>query len=166
MTTAQTISVARIGAPLYTFESLPSTQEWAHAAALQGAQEGTAVVAGQQTAGKGRLSRNWWSPPNGGLYVSLVLRPRITPRQLAWVTMVVALGAAEAIEEVCGVRPDLKWPNDLTWQGRKLAGVLAEFRLPGRPNQPRHCRHRHQCQRRFRDAALIWPIERSACTNW
>ena len=115
-----------IGSTLTVLPVVDSTQNVAREAALRGQPEGLAVVAGQQTAGKGRLGREWWSPAEGGLYVSLLLRPRITPDRLGWFTMVVSLGTAEAIEAVCGVSPDLKWPNDLTWRGRKLAGVLAE----------------------------------------
>ncbi|HRX01646.1 MAG TPA: biotin--[acetyl-CoA-carboxylase] ligase [Anaerolineae bacterium] len=115
-----------IGSTLTVLPVVDSTQNVAREAALRGQPEGLAVVAGQQTAGKGRLGREWWSPAEGGLYVSLLLRPRITPDRLGWLTMVVSLGTAEAIEAVCGVSPDLKWPNDLTWRGRKLAGVLAE----------------------------------------
>ena len=116
----------QIGSTLTVLPVVDSTQNVAREAALRGQPEGLAVVAGQQTAGKGRLGREWWSPAEGGLYVSLLLRPRITPDRLGWLTMVVSLGTAEAIEAVCGVSPDLKWPNDLTWRGRKLAGVLAE----------------------------------------
>lgn len=115
-----------IGRPLTFLPKVDSTQNVVRQAALAGAPEGLVVAAGCQTAGRGRLGRDWWSPPRGGLYVSLLLRPRLTPDRLAWMTMIVALGAAEAIEAVCGVTPALKWPNDLTWQSRKLAGVLAE----------------------------------------
>lgn len=115
-----------IGSTLTVLPVVDSTQNVVRAAVLHGQAEGLVVVAGQQTAGKGRLGRDWWSPAAGGLYVSLLLRPRIAPDKLAWLTMIVSLSAAEAIETVCGVSPDLKWPNDLTWQGRKLAGVLAE----------------------------------------
>lgn len=115
-----------IGSTLIVLPVVDSTQNVVRDAALRGQTEGLVVIAGQQTAGKGRLGRDWWSPAEGGIYLSLLLRPRIAPDQLAWLTMVVSLGAAEAIEAICGVRPDLKWPNDLTWQGRKLAGVLAE----------------------------------------
>lgn len=115
-----------IGSTVIVLPLVDSTQNIVRQAAQQGAAEGLVVVAGQQTAGKGRLGRDWWSPDDGGLYASMLLRPRITPDRLGWITMAVALGAAEAIEAVCGVRPELKWPNDLTWRGRKLAGVLAE----------------------------------------
>lgn len=115
-----------IGSTLTVLPVVDSTQTVVRDAAQRGDAEGLVVVAGQQTAGKGRLGRDWWSPAEGGLYVSLLLRPRIAPDKLAWLTMIVSLSAVEAIETVCGVAPDLKWPNDLTWQGRKLAGVLAE----------------------------------------
>ena len=115
-----------IGARLVVLPVVDSTQHVVRDRARRGESEGLVVIAGRQTAGKGRLGRDWWSPAEGGLYVSLLLRPRIAPDRLGWITMAVSLGAAEAIETVCGVTPQLKWPNDLTWRGRKLAGVLAE----------------------------------------
>ena len=125
------LSTSQLGRPLRYLPSVASTQDVAREAALAGAPGGLAVVAGQQTAGKGRAGRAWWSPPTGGLYVSLLLRPVLPPEHVSWVTMCLALGAAEAIETVCGLRPDLKWPNDLEWQGRKLAGILAESAFTG-----------------------------------
>ena len=125
------LSTSQLGRPLHYLPSVASTQDVAREAALSGAPGGLAVVAGQQTAGKGRAGRAWWSPPTGGLYVSLLLRPVLPPEHVSWVTMCLALGAAEAIEVVCGLRPDLKWPNDLEWQGRKLAGILAESAFTG-----------------------------------
>lgn len=115
-----------LGRPLRYYASVPSTQDLARAEAEAGAAEGLAVVAGEQTAGRGRGGRSWWSPPAGGLYLSLLFRPNLSPERVSWLTMGVALGAAEGIEAACGLRVDLKWPNDLEWQGRKLAGILAE----------------------------------------
>lgn len=115
-----------LGRPLRYFPSVPSTQDIARAEAEAGAAEGLAVVAGEQTAGRGRSGRTWWSPPAGGLYLSLLFRPGLPPERVSWLTMAVALGAAEGIEAACGLRPGLKWPNDLEWEGRKLAGILAE----------------------------------------
>lgn len=120
-----------LGRPLHYLDSVESTQDVARSAALAGAAEGLAVVAGQQTAGKGRSGRSWWSPPAGGLYLSLLLRPELPSEHTSWVTMALALGAAEAIEQVCGLAVDIKWPNDLQWQGRKVAGVLAEGAFSG-----------------------------------
>lgn len=120
-----------LGRPLLYRASVASTQEVARTAAQTGAAEGLAVVAGQQTAGKGRAGRSWWSPPSGGLYLSLLLRPDLPGEWTPWLTMALALGAVEAIEQVCRLRVDIKWPNDLQWQGRKLAGVLAEGAFTG-----------------------------------
>ena len=128
----RSLSTSQLGRPLRYLPSVASTQDVAREAALAGAPGGLAVVAGQQTAGKGRTGRAWWSPPAGGLYVSLLLRPTVPPEHVSWVTMCLALGASEAIEAVCGLRPDLKWPNDLEWRGRKLAGILAESAFTGK----------------------------------
>lgn len=111
--------------------SVTSTQDLARARAEMGAAEGLAVIAGEQTMGRGRGGRTWWSPPTGGLYVSLLLRPRLQTRALSWITMCLALGVVEGVEDVCSLRPDLKWPNDVELQGRKLAGILAEGALQG-----------------------------------
>ena len=115
-----------LGRPLIYHDWVESTQDIAREAARAGAREGLAVVAGQQMAGKGRAGRSWWSPPAGGLYLSLLLRPNLPGELVPWTTMALALGAVEAIELVSGLVVDIKWPNDLQWQGRKLAGVLAE----------------------------------------
>lgn len=125
------LATSVLGHPLHVLSSVPSTQEVARAAAQAGAAEGLAVVAGQQTAGRGRAGRHWWSPPDGGLYLSLLLRPHLPGELMPWLTMALALGAVEAIEQVCGLAVDVKWPNDLQWQGRKLAGVLAEGAFTG-----------------------------------
>ena len=112
--------------------SVESTQDMAREAARGGAREGLVIIAGQQTKGRGRAGRRWWSPPQGGLYLSLLLRPQSLPHHaLAWLTMALSLGAAEAIEQVTGLAVQIKWPNDLEWQGRKLAGVLAEGSFSG-----------------------------------
>ncbi len=125
------VQTSLLGRPLVYLESVESTQDVAREAARAGAAEGLAIVAGQQTAGKGRAGRSWWSPPTGGLYLSLLLRPGLPGEFVPWTTMTLALGAAEAIEQVCDLAVDIKWPNDLQWQGRKLAGVLAEGAFTG-----------------------------------
>jgi BirA family biotin operon repressor/biotin-[acetyl-CoA-carboxylase] ligase len=125
------LQTALLGHPLIYLDSVESTQEAARAAARAGAAEGLAVVAGQQTAGKGRAGRSWWSPPAGGLYLSLLLRPDLPGELVSWTTMTLALGAAEAVKQVCGLQADIKWPNDLQIEGRKLAGVLAEGAFTG-----------------------------------
>ena len=120
------LNTTHLGRPFEYLSSVGSTQDLVREAARAGAAEGLAVAAGEQTAGKGRSGRSWWSPPAGGLYVSLLVRPELPPQHLAWLTMCAALGTAEGVEAVCGLRLDIKWPNDLEIGGRKLAGILAE----------------------------------------
>ncbi len=112
---------------LITFARIDSTQRWARGWAELGAGEGLAVQADEQTAGRGRLQRSWWSPPDSGLYLSVLLRPRIPLTQAPRLTMLAALAAADACAQIAGIRPQAKWPNDLIWQGRKLAGILTEL---------------------------------------
>ncbi|MEI2690434.1 MAG: biotin--[acetyl-CoA-carboxylase] ligase [Anaerolineae bacterium] len=128
---AARLNTSLLGHPLTYLDSVASTQAVVRTAALAGAAEGLAVMAGQQTAGKGRAGRSWWSPPSGGLYLSLLLRPKLPGDLVAWAIMALSLGAADAIEQVCGLHVEIKWPNDLQYQGRKLAGVLAEGAFTG-----------------------------------
>lgn len=102
-----------------------STNDDAKRLARDGAPEGTLVVAGRQRRGRGRFDRAWESPA-GGVYASAVLRPAVAPVALGPLGLVVALGAARALEQM-GVPVLLKWPNDIIAEGRKLAGVLVEM---------------------------------------
>jgi BirA family biotin operon repressor/biotin-[acetyl-CoA-carboxylase] ligase len=92
------------------------------------APEAAVVVAGEQTAGRGRLGRRWLAPAGTSLLFSIQLRPQVDPRRLPELTGVAAHATAEAIEAVAGLAPELKEPNDLLIGGRKVAGVLAEAR--------------------------------------
>ena len=100
-------------------------------AAAEGAPEGVVLVADHQTAGRGRLDRSWIAPAGASLLVSALLRPLVGPEDLFLLTLACGLAAADAVEEVAGIRPGLKWPNDLVvadgpLADRKLAGILAE----------------------------------------
>lgn len=108
------------------FDSLPSTNTEAARQAARGAAEGLCVVAREQTAGRGRQQRVWVSPKDAGLYFSIVLRPRLAPDAWPLLTLASALAAADALAEVCALRVDIKWPNDLLVAGRKVCGILAE----------------------------------------
>lgn len=116
----------RLGQPLECHRSLASTNERARELAAQGLPEGMTVVAWEQTAGKGRLGRQWTSPP-GGLWMSVVLRPALAPAEIAGVTLTAAVAVAEAIAAVTGVEVGIKWPNDLLVDGRKVCGILTEL---------------------------------------
>ncbi|HEX9994175.1 MAG TPA: biotin--[acetyl-CoA-carboxylase] ligase [Acidimicrobiales bacterium] len=101
------------------------------AAAGDGAAEGTVLVADHQTAGRGRLGRRWDAAPGDGLLFSVLLRPSLPPDRLHLCSLAVALAAIDGCEQAAGVRPGLKWPNDLVVGDRKLAGVLAEAAVVG-----------------------------------
>jgi BirA family transcriptional regulator, biotin operon repressor / biotin---[acetyl-CoA-carboxylase] ligase len=108
------------------FESLPSTNTELARMASEGAAEGVAVIADEQTAGRGRLQRAWSSPKGAGLYFSILLRPRIPIDQWPLITFMAALAVGDALQEATGLRTDIKWPNDLLSGERKICGILAE----------------------------------------
>lgn len=119
---------------------LPSTMDAAAELAEDGAPHGTVVLAGQQTAGRGRRGRQWASPPHAGLYCSVIVRPPVAPVDdgepsvLGLLTLAAGLAVAEGIGHATGLEASLKWPNDLFY-GYKLAGVLAEGHRIGSPRQ-------------------------------
>jgi BirA family biotin operon repressor/biotin-[acetyl-CoA-carboxylase] ligase len=108
------------------FASLPSTNSEAARRAMEGAAEGLVVVAGEQTAGRGRLDRKWISPAGAGLYFSIVLRPAAAPSSWSLLPLMAAIAVHDALLDSCGLEMDIKWPNDILFEGRKLCGILAE----------------------------------------
>lgn len=108
-----------------------STNDVAREQARRGVREGFVVAATHQTQGRGRLGRTWESPPQGGLYVSILLRPDLRVTEAGRLTLYSSLAARDAVETVTGLRPQLKWPNDLFLHGRKLAGLLVETERQG-----------------------------------
>jgi BirA family biotin operon repressor/biotin-[acetyl-CoA-carboxylase] ligase len=108
------------------FDSLPSTNLEAARLAMEGAAEGLCVVASEQTAGRGRLQRQWVSPNGAGLYFSVVLRPRIHQTSWPLITLASALAVHDALLEAYSLKTDIKWPNDILASNRKLCGILAE----------------------------------------
>lgn len=116
-----------VGAEVVYVEETQSTMDDARAGADAGRPVGTAYVAGEQHAGRGRQGRSWVSAAEAGLYVTFHLRsadPEAAPR----FALAGAVAAAEAVREASRLEVDLKWPNDLVVRGKKLAGVLAESR--------------------------------------
>lgn len=113
------------------FASIGSTNAWLVGQARQGAPEGLVAVADHQEAGRGRLGRTWSDRPGAALLVSVLLRPALSAERLHLASVVVALAAADACLDQAGVVPQLKWPNDLLLDSRKLAGVLAEGVVEG-----------------------------------
>jgi BirA family biotin operon repressor/biotin-[acetyl-CoA-carboxylase] ligase len=108
------------------YESLPSTNTEVARLAQLGAEEGLTIVADEQTAGRGRLQRKWSSPKGAGLYCSVLLRPAFASDRWPLLTFVAALATGDALLEASEVKTDIKWPNDLLANERKICGILAE----------------------------------------
>lgn len=111
---------------LQIYDTVDSTNTLARKLASEGAPSGTVVVADCQTAGRGRMGRSFVSIKGLGLYFSLILRPKLPPDKLLHLTPMVAVAACDAVEEAAGLRPQVKWINDLIINERKLAGILTE----------------------------------------
>lgn len=120
-----------VGRDILYFEELDSTNTYAKELALTDTPEGTAVIADCQTAGRGRMNRNFQSPKGKGLYLTVLLRPQLPPESLAQVTALAGIAVCGAVERVCGVRPGLKWPNDPVLDGKKVCGILTELVTDG-----------------------------------
>lgn len=118
-----------VGGTLYCLDQVDSTNTYAKQLAMTGAPDGTVVVADSQTAGRGRMDRRFESPAGQGIYLTALLRPDLPPERLMPVTALTGIAVCQAVEEVCGVRPMLKWPNDPVLNGRKLSGILTELSL-------------------------------------
>ena len=108
------------------FDSLPSTNTEAANRAAEGAAEGLCVVAGEQTAGRGRLQRQWVSPKDAGLYFSIILRPQFEQTRWPLLTLMAAVAVHDALLEACALETDIKWPNDILANDKKVCGILAE----------------------------------------
>lgn len=116
-------------------ESLTSTQTIAHQQVQEGAADGTVVICEEQTAGRGRLMRKWETQKGKGIWMSVILRPNVPPYAAPQFTLVAAVATTRAIQDVTGVRPDIKWPNDLLINGLKVTGILTEMQAdPDRIN--------------------------------
>jgi BirA family biotin operon repressor/biotin-[acetyl-CoA-carboxylase] ligase len=111
---------------IHYFPEIGSTMDAARELAKKGAEEGTIVIAEAQTRGRGRLSRQWLSP-EGGIYFTLILRPRISPAYAPRINLMAAIAVAATIRKLFGLKAELKWPNDVLIKGKKVCGILAEM---------------------------------------
>ncbi len=114
------------------FPELSSTNDRLKALARQGAPHGTVLLADRQTGGHGRLGRSFHSPGGAGIYMSILLRPNCPPTELLHLTCAVAAAMCDAVEAAVGIRPGIKWTNDLVCEKRKLGGILTELGLSPR----------------------------------
>jgi BirA family biotin operon repressor/biotin-[acetyl-CoA-carboxylase] ligase len=107
-------------------DSVDSTNSEVARLAQQGAAEGLCVVAEQQTAGRGRLQRQWDSPHGSGLYFSVLLKPRFPADRWPLLTLMAAVAVHDTLKQTCNLELEIKWPNDILSHGKKLCGILAE----------------------------------------
>lgn len=121
------LGTGTIGTEVIFYDQADSTNARAYELGEAGAADGTVVIADRQSAGRGRLGRRWISPPAVNLYTSILLRPEILPRFAPQLTFISAVAVCRAIEEVGGLRPTVKWPNDVLLGGKKVAGLLNEM---------------------------------------
>lgn len=108
-------------------EEVDSTNLYAKRMAKEGAPEGTLALADAQTAGRGRRGRNWDSPKGESIYMSLLLRPKILPEYASQLTLVMGLSVAEGVADVLQLPVQIKWPNDVVVDGKKICGILTEM---------------------------------------
>ncbi|MDH4299569.1 MAG: biotin--[acetyl-CoA-carboxylase] ligase [Dehalococcoidia bacterium] len=111
---------------IHYFSQIGSTMDAARELAKKGAREGTLVIAEVQTRGRGRLSREWLSS-QGGIYFTIILRPKMSPVYAPRVNLMAAIAVAATIRKAFGLKAELKWPNDVLIAGRKVCGILAEM---------------------------------------
>ncbi len=117
-----------IGKKIVFLEETGSTNDVAMELAFTGEPEGTVVIADRQSRGKGRLGRRWVSPPRKNIYLSVILRPTLNPRDATLLTLLSSVACALALRETTGLDVRIKWPNDIQVNGRKLGGILLEAR--------------------------------------
>lgn len=123
----QGLKTKTMGQTIYFYEETDTTNNRARELALEGAPEGTLVVAEKQTAGRGRRGKVWESPLGTGIWMSLVLRPQIMPAEASVLTLLCGLATVEAIEAETGLSAGIKWPNDILINGKKAVGILTEM---------------------------------------
>lgn len=114
---------------LQYYPSISSTNDILKELARQGAPHGTAILAGHQTGGHGRMGRGFHSPEGMGIYLSILLRPDCAPTELMHLTCATAVAMCDAVETAAGIRPGIKWTNDLVYSRKKLGGILTELGL-------------------------------------
>jgi BirA family biotin operon repressor/biotin-[acetyl-CoA-carboxylase] ligase len=131
MANGQSQLTKKFGSTCLRVDSISSTNDLAREMAMSGASEGLCVISREQTAGRGRQGRSWSSPPGEGLYLSLILRPRVFVADSAMITLAAAVAVAETLRLDFQCDADIKWPNDVLVRGRKICGILVETAIEG-----------------------------------
>lgn len=117
----------RFAGKLHYLPLIDSTNSFAMQQAEAGAPNGSVFFADAQTLGRGRADHSWSSPPASGLYVSILLRPRMAPADVLWLSLAAGLAAQRAVRRVTSLEADIRWPNDLLFGRRKFCGILTEL---------------------------------------
>lgn len=117
-----------IGKDIIFLDTVDSTNRIAMEIGDKGALHGTVVIADSQTKGRGRLGRTWFSPPGSNIYMSIILRPALEPKNAPILTIMASVASARALRNVTGLPIGIKWPNDLMASDKKLGGILSETR--------------------------------------
>jgi BirA family biotin operon repressor/biotin-[acetyl-CoA-carboxylase] ligase len=125
------LDTSPFGSEVHYYSAIGSTNDAARELASAGAPEGTLVIANEQTAGRGRMGRQWHAPPDTSLLMSIILRPRLPIELSHRLVMACGLAVADACSALTGLLVQVKWPNDLQIGGKKLAGLLAESAIAG-----------------------------------
>lgn len=120
------LSPERQSMDIEVYKTVTSTNLLLKDCANQGAAEGKVIIAGEQTQGRGRLGRSFYSPSDSGLYLSILLRPDMAAQDAVKITTAAAVSVALAVEKVSDIKPDIKWVNDIYINGRKICGILTE----------------------------------------
>lgn len=121
------LKTTTLGKHIHYEDTVESTQKIALRLSLEGAEEGTVVIAEEQTGGRGRLGRQFYSPKYTGIWMSIILRPTLPPQKAPQLTLVTAVAIVQAIEKITALRPEIKWPNDILINGKKATGILTEL---------------------------------------
>jgi len=116
-----------VGREVHVFNETGSTNDVIEKLARDGAKEGVVVFAESQSKGRGRMGRRWVSPPRKGLWFSVLLRPQMRPQAVTRITVAAAVALSRALNRAAGLNPQIKWPNDVHIDGRKVAGILTEL---------------------------------------
>ena len=121
------LNCVHIGSDIVFLPEIDSTNNLAKEHAKNNAQEGLVIIAESQTGGRGRMGRFWHSPPETGIYLSILLKPNLKPDQLSFITLLAGVSAISTINEFSHQRGNLKWPNDILINDKKVCGLLCEM---------------------------------------
>ena len=121
------IDTKKLGHPVFFYETTDSTNLSLRRLAQEGKPEGTLAVAQMQTAGRGRMGRHWIAPAGTGIWMSLLLRPETMPKDAPVITLLAGLAVCRAIRKLLGLMVQIKWPNDILLNEKKLCGILTEM---------------------------------------